>query len=260
MHRFHTCSAISKLDSPLRLWSCRLLGICGTLVLHAVYLQAIGLGASVSSLPRPEQENGPGASSIVSSGEFMTLVMVNLPGTSRSEMSLDIASRGIAEMNAAVQIASPDPTPLFSMPEDSQESSDGAADFTAGDPAVQSMLFGRYTGQINARIERAWQHSRPAVVAAATSEAEVVEGQAAAAHHGGTFRCTTRIVQDADGYVKEIELVNCNGTIAWQQSLVHAIQRASPLPAPPSPTVFTKVLMLTFEDRIITAANDTAAP
>jgi hypothetical protein len=61
------------------------------------------------------------------------------------------------------------------------------------------------------------------------------------------FHCQVRIQQDARGNVKETELVNCNGTVVWQRSLINAIQQASPLPAPPSPTVFTNAITLSFE-------------
>jgi hypothetical protein len=46
--------------------------------------------------------------------------------------------------------------------------------------------------------------------------------------------------------VQEILLPQCNGSAAWLHSLVIAIQQASPLPAPPSPTVFTNALTMTF--------------
>jgi hypothetical protein len=61
-----------------------------------------------------------------------------------------------------------------------------------------------------------------------------------------TFRCQVEIVQDAHGNVAEILLPNCNGSVAWQQSLVSAIREASPLPAPPDQKVFSKSITLQF--------------
>jgi len=51
-----------------------------------------------------------------------------------------------------------------------------------------------------------------------------------------------QIEQDRSGVVKEITLKQCNGDARWQLSLVRAIESASPLPAPPDPSVFAKVL------------------
>lgn len=128
------------------------------------------------------------------------------------------------------------------MPEPSLIDESGEASLTAGDPARQSMLFGRYTGQIDARIQRAWRRPRSAIDGPFASGSD---GGAAA--RADTFQCQARIVQEASGNVKEIELIQCNGSPEWQLSLVRAIQLASPLPAPPDPSVFTNVLTLAFE-------------
>ena len=55
-----------------------------------------------------------------------------------------------------------------------------------------------------------------------------------------------QIVQDSGGNVQEILLPNCNGSPAWQGSLVRAIQQASPLPAPPSESVFSHAILVDF--------------
>jgi TonB C terminal len=96
-----------------------------------------------------------------------------------------------------------------------------------GDSAAEAVLLGRYVGQIDARIERAWRRPRTPL-----KEED--------------FSCRVQIVQDGTGAVMEITLERCNGDARWQLSLVHAIQSASPLPAPPDPTVFTRVLRMNF--------------
>ncbi len=96
----------------------------------------------------------------------------------------------------------------------------------AGDATARAALFGRYLGQITARISRAWLRPRTSI-------------------GGDRFSCWVQVEQDSRGNVEEITLKSCNGTIAWQASLVHAIESASPLPAPPDSSVFTKTL--TFE-------------
>jgi hypothetical protein len=94
------------------------------------------------------------------------------------------------------------------------------------DPHRTAML-GRYMGQINARIERAWIRPRTSV-------------------ESGQFICRAKITQAKSGNVLEIELQACNGDGRWQASLAHAIESASPLPAPPDPDVFSRVVILDF--------------
>src|SRR5581483_11940241 len=95
------------------------------------------------------------------------------------------------------------------------------------DATGSSALAGRYLGQIDARIERAWLKPRTPL-------------------NSNAFRCEVRVEQDATGNVLEIELEQCGTDGRWQQSLVRAIQSASPLPAPPDPGVFRKSLHLSF--------------
>jgi len=172
----------------------------------------------------------------------MTLVMVNLPSNSESSLEENISSAGVAELNLTIQIASSDPAPLLEPNQFESQDVDEEAAHTAGDPAIQSKLFGSYTSQIDARIERAWRKPR-SPIAPPTKDAQ------GHIHHKDVFTCRARISQDRDGSVTEVELMQCDGSPEWQMSLVNAIQRASPLPSPPSPTVFTNVLTLSFEGR-----------
>ncbi len=90
-----------------------------------------------------------------------------------------------------------------------------------------SAMGGRYLGQIRARIERAWLRPRSAI------------GEP-------LFQCQVQLDQDSAGRVLTITLVECNGRTSWQLSLVHAIEAASPLPAPPNPAVFVHHVLLMF--------------
>lgn len=90
-----------------------------------------------------------------------------------------------------------------------------------------AVLYGRYLGQIQARIERAWLRPRTAI-------------------GSDLFRCQVRIEQKRNGTVGDITLQSCNGTLAWQESLVRAIDNASPLSAPPNPAVYTPHVELVF--------------
>ncbi|MFC4313277.1 energy transducer TonB [Steroidobacter flavus] len=215
----------------LQHWPSHALGLTASVLLHSALFLSVSLG-SVAAPKRAPDESGAGATAIVSStGSFMTLVIVHTPGPTDASMAMDVASRGSAIANPVIQIVSPDPTPSFEMPEFASLDESGEASVTAGDPVRQSMLFGRYTGQINGRIQRVWRKPRSAID----------ESSAAA------FQCQARITQNQDGSVTEIELMQCNGSAEWQLSLVRAIQQASPLPAPPDPSVFTSELMLAFE-------------
>jgi hypothetical protein len=98
---------------------------------------------------------------------------------------------------------------------------------TVADAARLSKMYGRYVGQITARVDRAWLRPRTAIGAP-------------------SFSCEVRITQDGSGNVTELMLAQCNGDSRWQLSLVQAIQSASPLPAPPDPDVFTRTLHLAF--------------
>ena len=96
------------------------------------------------------------------------------------------------------------------------------------------LLYGRYIGQITARIERAWMRPRTPIDDVAF------------------FACRVRVTQDRRGIVQEIELVRCNGTPRWQTSVVQAIQSASPLPAPPDADVYTSQITLDLQSATFT--------
>lgn len=88
-------------------------------------------------------------------------------------------------------------------------------------------MYGRYMGQIQARIDRAWLRPRTAIGAP-------------------IFQCQAQIDQDRQGALTEVTLLECNGDTRWQLSLVRAIQAASPLPAPPAQAVFAHHILLEF--------------
>ena len=95
------------------------------------------------------------------------------------------------------------------------------------DQAGLAALYGRYTGQMHARIERVWQRPR-------TSPG------------GASFRCQVEVDQDKNGRVGEVALIDCDGDTRWRLSLVRAIEAASPLPAPPAAAVFAHRVLLSF--------------
>ncbi len=214
---------------------------------HALLFNAMLLGSHAQKTHKLE-DHGPGASGVAGSAEpTMTLVQVNLPGVVEQSLNEDLSSRGPELADLAIEIFSANPLPALDISESQiEEVTMADSSQSAGDPAARALLFGRYTGQIDARIQRAWRRPRSpveepikAIVASAQSETNAPIEK--------NFHCQARITQDARGNVREVELMNCNGTPAWQLSLVNAVQQASPLPAPPSPTVFTNALTLSFE-------------
>jgi hypothetical protein len=206
----------------------------GALLLHAALVYSLVTTNAQRRVLVPEV-HGPGASTSPSSEEpEATLFLVQMPQVAEQSQAEDFGSLGAAPADSLVQILSPDPLPALDPGTVRFEDDPSAPVSEAENPAVRAVLFGRYSGQIDARIARAWRRPRSPVAVAET---------------GGEvpFRCQVRIAQDNAGNVKEVQLVACNGSIAWQMSLVMAIQQASPLPAPPSPSVFTNILVLNFE-------------
>jgi hypothetical protein len=108
---------------------------------------------------------------------------------------------------------------------------------SAGDGTDQALLFGLYTGQIHARIDRLWLRPRSRVDGSSAHESDAIDR---------SFQCQVQIEQDEIGNVSEVLLLQCNGTLAWQQSLVAAIRQSSPLPSPPSQKVFRHSISLHF--------------
>ncbi len=104
------------------------------------------------------------------------------------------------------------------------------------DAGEYAQLYGIYSGQIQARIDRLWRRPRSPIKAS----------KADTAREPDKFDCLVNIIQDSQGNVQEVLLPHCNGSAEWQRSLVLAIPQASPLPAPPKPTVFTRSIALSF--------------
>jgi colicin import membrane protein len=46
--------------------------------------------------------------------------------------------------------------------------------------------------------------------------------------------------------VVNVEIVRCNGDDAVRRSIVAAVERASPLPRPPSPEMFERIILIDF--------------
>lgn len=104
---------------------------------------------------------------------------------------------------------------------DMSELEDASGTANAAEPAPidgtdSSALLQRYVGQIQARIDRAW---------------DLPAGQR-------DGRCSVEITQGPDGQVLDLQLTECDLDDSARQTLVAAVRRASPLPAPPDARLF----------------------
>jgi hypothetical protein len=210
---------------------------------HALFVLPFVLELSSPSRKAPDR-SGAGASALLSAAEpEMTVVFVNdsapAPTTEPPKLE-ELASRGLQSPDLPVVVLSPDDSPAQPAAEiatDPQRTSEIPT--SPPDPAAQhALLYGRYLGQVQARIERAWLRPRTQIGAS-------------------RFFCRARVRQDPRGAVAEVTLDHCNGTDRWQQSLLSAIRTASPLPAPPDASVYADILRLTFSSEAFEEGDST---
>lgn len=213
------------------------IGLAGSLLLHGLVLQTVVLGSPAYKIPPPEIQQ-PGSSL---NKPADALVFIDLPKSAKTTDEIDEALAPIraAIKDSPIPVTHLDPSP----PRDIDslvlgEDKDSASSVGNGDDTERARLFGIYTGQIQARIERIWRRPRTPVQEGSDSTT--------ASNSADYFYCQVQIDQEPNGSVREIMLPNCNGSIAWQHSLVTAIQQAVPLPAPPSPAVFRRSITLSF--------------
>jgi hypothetical protein len=200
-------------------------GVLASLLLHVLLLTPVLMGN-----PPSKHRALVGLSTGANEQSAMTLVFIDepKPGIARRVPTDEVTSL-LPPSNALLRPVAvppvPPPTDIDEL-EDLQDPENASNEVPEEGPD-HSMMVGRYLGQINARIERAWIRPRRPIAS-------------------GLFACRVRIVQANDGRVQEVEILQCDGDVSWQTSLVRAIQSASPLPAPPDPKVFSRKLTLEF--------------
>jgi hypothetical protein len=218
-------------------------GVIGAAISLLIHLGVIGAALSGYTSHQAHHRDQPGVGTSVAASDTeptMTLIFLEEPGIGAKKdepREDDIASRAQTASNPYLVVAHPTPT-LESSEKAADDKNDTAdtAEASASDQLGHARLFGRYMGQIQARIERAWLRPRTPIGL-------------------DTFECRVQIAQNNRGEVLEVTLRDCAGDLPWQVSLVHAIERASPLPAPPDPAVFTEALRLTFHSQAYVAEN-----
>jgi hypothetical protein len=213
-----------------------LIGMLGTVLLHSLLIPSVFLESRAQRTQSPEIQE---PSALAESDSRHDLVLVSLGTLSDQNRGTTQELPALPDLRIRVlksQIDSHPPSPAI-VPLTLGEEQLLKRTATSGDEAEQGRLFGIYTGQIKARIERIWRRPRTAV-----NDTES-KGSGSADE---SFQCEAQIVQDSSGNVQEILLPRCNGSSAWQQSLISAIREASPLPAPPSASVFSQSIALSF--------------
>lgn len=129
-----------------------------------------------------------------------------------------------------IQVTGPDSLPLPALHFEDEGSPSERSD---AELIARAKMVGTYESQIRARIERAWippdeNPSEP------------------------SFECAVLISQDPDGRVREVEMpYECGGSAPMRESLIKAIYTASPLPAPPHPSVFVDRFSLKFRSKSV---------
>ena len=197
---------------------------------HAVMLAAALWYAGSPPAAHSRDESGPGSIEVVSNQEpVTTLILIDDPHPVQAAEPLSsesLASRGFADADLLVKLLSPDATPALDS-DSSQPDGESVVPDTL-DATQRGILFTRYVGQVDARIDRAWIRPRTPIGAS-------------------EFQCRVLVTQDKRGNVIQTELQSCNGDTRWQLSLVQAVQSASPLPAPPDKRLFADALTLAFK-------------
>lgn len=206
-----------------------------TILLHALLVTSILWAGGALFAHRAHTTPGGGALSQGPNGPAVQDITLELISAVSSRRSIRNADPSITPKLAAIHSAKSLAADLAATAKSLDAELEGAS-AAAGDRAALAAMAGRYVGQIDARIERAWLRPRTAIGAP-------------------VFLCRVRITQDRGGNVLGVSVEQCNGTRRWQRSLIAAIETASPLPAPPDPHVFASVVHMGFRARPYTRGS-----
>jgi TonB C terminal len=200
-----------------------------SLSLHCLLVAPTFWGAAHHRRELPNSQGAPASHDAETADDAMSAFFIDESNAIREprDATEDPATQFRASAATLLPVSKPNPSVALDF-DKLDESERDTAQEASGDQTGRAILFGRYLGQISARIERAWMRPRTAV-------------------DGSAFVCRVQILQGRFGAVQEITLQQCNGDLRWQASLVQAIQSASPLPSPPDAAVFSKQLTLEFE-------------
>ena len=216
------------------------LGVSGSLLLHVLLLMPTFWGAIHRMVPQHEQSNSP-APAAAGDNPLIAFFIEDPDPTMKGASAAPASPHSWpSPRDFLAHVSTPDipPPPRASFIENEEEDL-SPIEISGAPDRDRALLFGRYIGQISARVDRAWQRPRNPLP--------------------DRFECRARIVQDKDGTVREIELELCTDDARWRLSLVRAIQSASPLPAPPDPTVFSRTVHMYFASEPFSPGADASS-
>jgi hypothetical protein len=229
---------VPKIAAPRRFLSPAFIGVFGTLLLHAMLIQSVSF-ASRGPKPKPPETRQWANTLSKSTADADNLILISLPTTANASQAASGSAVSSLPDSSKLKIKptiNVDPPAFLILALSEDQALDPVS--SGADGAEQARLFGIYTGQIQARIDRIWRRPRTPVNETSAGENSTATDE--------SFQCEAQIVQDVRGNVQEILLPRCTGSPAWQRSLVMAIQQSAPLPAPPSAKVFTQSISLHF--------------
>jgi hypothetical protein len=231
-------------QSPSAVNRSRLIGLSGTLLLHGLVVAMFIPGTIIHQERLPDFAGTSVSQPVTAAAD--ELVLLTIDGTKENDSALGAPAIDLRSQLAksVIALATPDRMPVIDLSSANADVENSTqADADPGDAELRARMFGRYIGQISARIERAWEKPRSPVDDLKTE-------RSSDAVDPDPFVCRVQIRQDNQGNVQEVLLLACNGTETWRHSLVVAINQSSPLPAPPMPTVFKRAITMTFEGRV----------
>lgn len=235
-------SAKDDLPKPLSVQSARAIATSLSILLHVALLGAIFMQLS--------SDRSDFASRGAGQGEPASQSNVNVTLTTRvyfaqeeTRSSEEIESAVIETVSSVETVArestTADADALPKLPDKPMTASAappaGGRNEGSGDTGNPSAAVDSYLGQIKSRVERAWDHPLTPL--------------------NERFRCQVTITQGRQGGVTQVNVGQCNGDAAWQQSLVRAINLAAPFPAAPSEETFVEKLSFSFEAEPLSMAT-----
>lgn len=218
--------------SPSVRWPSRVAGIAATVLLHMLITSSLMFGGGAQQKRQTVIDGTPTASWSSRGEQTESMILLDLSAIDSSDSDDSQAPSSAEELAisddvSGLVLAASQPIPPREIQIEDDAGEDDESAEAAGDPKGQAQLFGKYTGQISARVERMWV--RPNVPL-----------------DGGRFDCSARVGQDRQGKVLSVSLQDCSASEAWRHSLTSAILQASPLSAPPEPLPFAEILTLNF--------------
>lgn len=198
----------------------RLTAACMAIAVHVLLAIAWLKNADLIDVPTLDESlagsRGSGGTTTVT-----TLFFIWLPPDGEESIAPAVSTDSLLRALPSLELP---PLPIVDLAEATMEL--GSAPSRSASLAEGESEFERlraiYVNQLEARLARVWQ--------------EDLSDPSFASDAG---ECAIRVTQTQTGEPIAIEYQHCDEGKGWRESIVAAIRRAAPLPAPPSPTLFS---------------------